>query len=271
MALHDDYARFTPYEVLFPEPSDAEALARTVVEEAAGRGADLDDPHSFLTLGAVTAFVRGIEGGEASDASTHPYGLLLWHALHFEASGRPVYLLGTHVARYLVEGAPGKDSAAPDDSGYLQLPRHLFWMTGSQGTPESVDGLFWHRTPADGLHVLLVTSLRPDGSGLSVVPLPRAPIGDAATWLTLDVRGDGTDFRSEMPGAELDGLYAFETSGEVLKLLSRVFAYAGVAPGALVPGEAGMAGTPEPGGTDEAGERDPQPSALAYTRVTLEG
>ncbi len=73
------------------------------------------------------------------------------------------------------------------------------------------------------------------------------------------MRGEGSDFAGALPGGELDGLYAFQAAGEVLKLLGRFFAYVGTAPGALEPGE------PEPGGSG------PPPSTLRFTRVTLDG
>ena len=61
-----------------------------------------------------------------------------------------------------------------------------------------------------------------------------------------------------VPGSELDGLYSFQTAGEVLKLLARLFAYTASTPGALVRGEA-----------DESAD-GPTPSTLSYTRVTLD-
>jgi hypothetical protein len=258
MSLHDAYARLTPFELLFREPAGAETLARAVADEAEGRGADVEEPHAFVTMGAVAAFVREIQGEAAPSDSIHSYGALAWHALHFADAGFPLFLLGTHAARYLVEGRPGDAAEAPTPSGYLQFPQHLFWSEGVSGVPESVDGIFWNVTGSDALHVLLVTGLRQDRSALGVVPLPRAPASDAPTWIDIDARGDGSYFSNEMPGSELDALYALRTSGEVFKLLARFFAYAAAAPSALVAGE---------GGTGE----EPEPSSLPFTRVTLTG
>ena len=42
-----------------------------------------------------------------------------------------------------------------------------------------------------------------------------------------------------MPGAELDALYLFATSGEVFKLLARFFAYVNALPGACTVRRAG--------------------------------
>jgi hypothetical protein len=180
MSLHDEYARLTPFELLFRTPEDAEALAGAVAEEAAGRGADVEEPHAFVTMGVVTAFIREIQGAEAPPESIHPYGALAWHALGFARAGHPLYLLGTHAARFLVEGSAGDAAAAPTESGYLQLPQHLFWTDGASGAPESVDGIFWNVTGSDALHALMVTGLRQDRSALGVVPLPRAPASEAS-------------------------------------------------------------------------------------------
>ena len=258
MSLHDAYARLTPFEVLFRSPAEAEALAEAVAEEAAGRGVDVSEPHAFVTMGAVTTFLRGIQGETASPESIHPYGALAWHALHFARSGFPLYLLDTSAARYLVEGSPPGTQEGPGRSGYLQLPQHLFWTEAASGVPEPVDGIFWKVTEPDALHVLVVTGLRQDRSALGVVALPRAPASAVASWVAIDARGDGSDFASAMPGSDLDVLYAFRTSGEIFKLLARFFAYATAVPEALVPRGATTGGAPEP-------------SVLPFVRVTLTG
>ena len=78
--------------------------------------------------------------------------------------------------------------------------------------------------------------------------------------MAVDARGDGSDFSSTMPGAELDGLYAFATAGEALKLLARFFAHAAAVPAALRPG---------PPGEGEPAADGPEPSSLPYVRVNL--
>lgn len=256
MSLHDAYARLTPFEFLFTHSSEADTLASAVAEEAAGRGADVDEPHAFVTMGAVTEFIREIQGEGAPPESIHQYGALAWHALHFADAGFPLYLLATHAARYLVEGSAGAAAPPPSPSGYLQLPQHLFWSDGASDVPESVDGVFWHVTDSGALHALVVTGLRHDRSAVGVVPLPRAPVSQAAEWMGIDARGDGSDFSNDMPGSELDALYGFRTTGEVFKLLARFFAYAAAVPSAFVEEEAS---------TGEA----PRASSLPFTRVTL--
>jgi len=265
MALHDDYARITPFELILPDPDRADEWVAAVEEEATGRGIELSEPTSLMTLGSVAAFLSRIEG-EGGEAAPHSYGLLAYHAVHFVRAGRPLYLLGTHAARYLVGGAPATADGAtlqpPRSAGYLQLPRHLFWLEDGSETPDSVDGLFWHSTPGGELHVLVASAVRRDGDGVSVASLPRAPLADAPTWLSMDIRGDGSDFSTRMPGSELDGLYGLASAGEVLKLLVRFFAQAAAVPAALL--------AVDPPG---AGRQDdkPEPSRLPFVRVNLEG
>lgn len=258
MSLHDAYARRTPFELAFREKARAEALVDAVTEEATGRGADPEEPHAFVTMGAVAAFVAELETPDAAEGAIHQYGALAFHGVHFARADYPLYLLTTHAARYLVGGVPEGEPVSPTPAGYLQLPQHLFWTTGGDGAPESVDGIFWTRTRHDVLHTLMAIGMRPDRPGLGVIPLPEAPIADAARWLTFDARGDGRDFSSDLPGGDFDGLYGVETAGEVLKLLARFFAYLSAVPAARVEGDSP--------GVDEA---DPEASSLSFTSVAL--
>lgn len=258
MSLHDEYARVTPYELAFPEPGRARALVEAVEEEAEGRGVSLDDPNAFLTLGTVDAFVRDVSGDDADPTALHRYGPLAFHLTRFEKAGTPLYLMSTHAARYLTEGVPDGDPRPPSAAGYLQLPQHLFWTRAAEEAPESVDGVFWSATDTGVLHALLATGIRPDRPGMGVVPLPAAPLDDASSWLDLDVREEGEDFDTDLPGAEIDHLYGIETAGELLKLLARFFAYVDGAPSVLEEGR------PAP-------EGGPRPSELVFSRVTLGG
>ena len=261
MSLHDAYARLTPFELAFQGRERAEALAEAISEEAAARGADPEDPQAFITMGSVGEFLEELRGPDAPPGAVHQYGALAFHGVHFAKAGYPVYLMTTHVARYLVEGAPEGVPELPTPAGYLQLPQHLFWIdTGGAEAPESVDGVFWTSTGAGVLYTILVIGVRPDRPGVGVIPLPEAPFGDAAGWIDAQVRDGGDDFSSELPGAELDHLYSFQAAGEVLKLLARLFAYVESGPerleGPLV------TRTPQEG---------PVPSELPFTRVRLDG
>ena len=263
MPLHDLYARVTPFELAFANPGRADALAEAVAEEARLRAVDDSDPFTFVTMGAVGAFLRELQGPDAPPEAVHQYGALAFHAVAFTRAGRPLYLLGAHVARYLVEGAPGAPPEPPAASGYLQLPQHMFWMGGDGGLPpESIDGVCWTTGERGLLHAMLAIGVRPDRPGLGVVPIPEAPLTDASMWAAASVRGEGEgeDFTSDLPGADLDRLYALKTAGEALKLLARFFSYARAFPGALERRAA------------HAHEGVlPAPSALPFTRVGLDG
>lgn len=290
MSLHDAYARRTPFELAFRDRESADALVRAVEEESAGRGADHGSLDAFVTMGAVESFVRDLAGPDAPAGAIREYGALAFQAFHFTRIGCPLFLLSTHVARFLVEGAPDGDPVPAESAGYLQFPRHLFWVRQGEGEPpESVDGVFWTATDADFLHSLIVTGVRPDRPGLGIVPLPAAPLAESREWLDVDARGDGTDFSNDMPGGEIDVLYAFTTSGELLKLLARFFAYVQTVPSALEerPGsrdDRRGGGAEDPVDDPEAGDRleavgkpragddaVPEPSALPFIRVTLDG
>jgi hypothetical protein len=260
MTLHDLYARLTPYEIAFHDRDALRALIVEIEREAEGRGADPSSPQSFITMGSVGTFVRELQGPDAPPEAIHQYGALVFQAVHFTEADCPLYLLGIQAARYLVEGAPGGDPVPPTPAGYLQLPQHLFWSVGDEADPsESIDGMFWMISEAGLLHVLLIKGVRPDRPGFSTIVVPEAPIAEAGKWLGTEVRESAPDFSSELPGSELDGLYAVEAAGEVLKLLARFFAYVSAVPGALESVDAAA-------GRDRA----PSPSALSHVRVTLD-
>ncbi len=259
MTLHDLYARLTPYEIAFQDRADVEALIVEIAEEAERRGADPSSPQAFITMGSVGAFVRELQGPDAPPETIHQYGTLVFQAVHFTAADCPLYLLGIHASRYLVDGVPDGDPVPPTPAGYLQLPQHLFWTVGGEAdTAESIDGMFWMISGAGLLHVLLVTGLRPDRPGFGTISLPEAPVEEAGAWLDTDARESAPDFSSALPGSELDGLYSVCAAGEALKLLARFFAYASAVPGALQTVDV-------PVRCDGV----PAPSALSHVRVTL--
>ena len=73
------------------------------------------------------------------------------------------------------------------------------------------------------------------------------------------MREEGEDFRSDMPGAELEGLYEIRAAGELLKLLARAFRLAD--PDA----------EPETAPADPDGEATgPVPTRLPFRRIPLD-
>ncbi len=256
MSLHDEYARLTPFEIAFPDRARFDALVDSVAAEAERRSLDPTLLDVFAALEAVGSFLVELHGEDVPRVDLLEHAALAYHAVHFVRAACPLFLLETAAARDVVTEAPSGRPVPPENSGYVQLPQHLFWTGGSAGaTPESVDGIFWTVTSASRLHVLPIVGLRPDRPGFGALSLPDAPLAHAEQWMRADVRERGPDYASELPGAALDTLYAFEAAGEVLKLLARVFAHVDRSPAALRPGyPAGGSGTP-------------QPSALRYTRV----
>ncbi len=284
MALHDRYARRTPFELAFPDREVAQRLADEVQAEAEARGVDPRHPQMFATLGSVGRYLGELRDPEAAPEAAHQYAALAFHGLAFVRAGYPLYLLSTEAARSLVSEAPDGAPQPPEEAGYVQLPQHLFWVEdgGEESVPESLDGLFWTLTGHGTLHTLLVTGVRPDRPGVGVVPLPEAPLGDASKWLRARVReeGEGADFASSIPGAEMDALYGIRAAGEPLKLLARLFALLHAAPGRVerraVPSEVDPPASPGsvPGeGEGPAGasgrppEAGPVPSRLSYTLI----
>jgi hypothetical protein len=265
MSLHDEYARTTPFEIAFPDEARLKELVEAVMEESSSRSVDPELPGIFMTLGSVGDFVRELQTPNAPESALHQYGALVFHAVHFARAGRPTYLLETPAARGLVNSAPAGDPRPHESAGYLQLPQHLFWMDGSEGkAPESVDGLFWFVPKTDVIHVLPITGVLSDQPGFTALALPEAPLGDARQWLDADMRGSEPDYSSSLPGHDLDQLYSVESTGEVLKLLARFFAYLESTPAAREDVAAG-----EGGGPTESRTKGPSPSALPYTRVHL--
>jgi hypothetical protein len=259
MSFHDDYARVTPFELAFPDREAATTLMEEVRVEAEARASDPGDPGAFVMLGTVGEFLRELREPAAPADAVHQYAALVFHAYHFLAAGAPVFLVGTHVARYLVdEGLDGPAPPVPAPAGYVQLPRHLFWLqTTADGPAEAVDGLFW--TVAQGrFHALLAVGLREGRPGLSVVPLPEAPVADMGGWSRARIREDGPDFSTTLPGGEMDGLLSLVSAGEVLKLAARLFSYLARFPGAVTEGTPGAGAAPVP-------------SSLRYSRVDLHG
>lgn len=271
MPFHDAYARLTPFELAFPDREFVEERFARILEdgEVEADGEALRDPGRFLSLVAVTETLAELRPPGEPSERIHRHGVLLYHGFHFWAAGEPLYLLAVHGARYLVESrAPADEEAGadgapgprpPEPSGYLQLPRYLFWTRPTEdGTPEPVDGIFWAAPGGERLDLLAACGLREDRPGLSVVPLPSVPLADAPEWLEARVRPGGEEFESTLPGGEMERLYSFETAGEVLKLTARFFHHVASAPEAV---------TEEP--PPEGDPDGPPPTRLQWRRVGL--
>ncbi len=260
MVFHDAYARLTPFELAFPDAEAARSLADEIVWEAGARGTDVGDPGAFGMLGSVNAVMRALGTSGDSAEAILLCAALVFHAFHFERAGAPLWLVETRLARALVGGRAeaGARPAAPAPAGYAQLPRNLFWIHAAPAGPaEAVDGFFWALSGTGLLSVLIAAGMREGRPGLSVVPLPEAPLAEAGEWMAATAREDGRDFATTLPGGELDGLYSLTTAGEGLKLVARLFAWLCAHAGDATSGEPGPSGA------------TPAPSRLAYRRITL--
>ena len=146
---------------------------------------------------------------------------------------------------------------------YVQLPQHLFWVREDpEDRPASLDGFF---CTSDGEHVVFLGVMGITGpeQGFSVMTLPPLPLADVPIWLSETMRAEGEDFRSSMPGAELEGLYELTTAGEVLKLMARLDRYQRLFPESRTALEPGVPPT-------DASTSVPIPSRLSGTLLTLD-
>lgn len=263
MPVHDRYARITPFELLIPEAGFADDRFPLIQAEAEQRGADLSDQGRFPLLSEAGLVLREIRGEGDDPRLIQHHGALLFHAFHFWRQGCPLFLLGTEVARYLLEAgsrAEGWTPSLPAPAGYVQLPQHLFWLGGGEGKPpESLDGFFWSAPGGEEVSLLVGMGIRRDRPGLSVIPLPTLPLSAAGQWASMTVRPDGADFQSSLPGAEVEHLYEVRSGAEAVKLAMRIFWYLDTFPGSVEDGV--------PGGAQNG---EPRPSGLAYRRIILE-
>jgi hypothetical protein len=134
-----------------------------------------------------------------------------------------------------------------------------------------VDGFFWTAATDGTLHLLLAVGIREGRPGLAVVPVAEAPLSEAASWLAARVRAEGEDFRTTLPGGELEGLYSLTAAGEALKLAARLFAYEHAVPAAVekhMPPSDGHDGA-ERHAEGEGADGGPEPSRLPYRKVVL--
>lgn len=244
MAVHDAYARVTPYELLFPAPDFADQRFPAVESEAAVRGTDLTNPAAFATCGAVQGILADLRpedetptpGAEPAQASAHAHLLYfafqLWRTERAaevpdglaEPTRPAVALLSRTTLRALPAAdplTPGWEAELEGRAGYLQLPQHMVWAEepGAE-RPESVDGFFWSATGRDAFHAAAVTGMRPGRPGYGFVPVPPQPLDSLSAWTASPAREDGPDFATDLPGAEIDGLLGIRTPAEVFKLLA---------------------------------------------------
>lgn len=260
MAIHDAYARLTPYELSFPDLGFARSHFEAIRHEAEERGVDLRDPSAFVMLAASGQALREIRGPQDEPSLIRQYGFLLYHTFHFCAADEPLFLMPARVLRELLDrpaGGPPWTPTLEPPAGYAQLPQHLVWVQAAEDAPpESLDGFFWTRTSAGSFALLFILGMRGDRPGLSVVPLDELAAADAPEWIGMEMREGGGDFAPSMPGAELDRLFELRSAGEAIKLA------------ALVLRALDRGGAAEPCAVATGADASsPRPSGLAWRRL----
>ena len=283
MAVHDAYARRTPYELLLPDPDFADRSFPAIGEEAAERGVDAENPAAFVMLGAVQATLAELREEDAAPESAHDHGGVLFFAYHLWRTGGAVTLVRRGTLRGLASGGAGQahvvrkslwTRALGGSTGYIQLPQHLVWIEEADGgPPESVDGFFWFGDARGALHLALVAGMRSDRPGYIVVPVPPQPLDTLSDWATGPAREGGDDFETSLPGAELDGLLGIRTPAEVFKLAALLLGRLALEQptasrrsdaGAGPPGEGPVSPGDGPARSPAAG---PTPSALPFATL----
>ncbi|NNM32391.1 MAG: hypothetical protein HKO53_04970 [Gemmatimonadetes bacterium] len=225
MAVHEAYARVTPYELLQPDEGWLEQHFPSVADEARQRGTDPWNPAAFAMLGAVGAAVGDLSPEDVAPGGDH--GLAVYFTYHIWNTGADLAFATTDAVRTAVSGVSSGTETVGQDSwaafvgraGYVQLPQHLVWLeSDGEDGPESIDGLFWAASPRQVLQVALVAGIRPDRPGFVLVPVPPQPLLELDGWRGEPAREGGGDFQSDLPGAELEGLLGLKTPAEAIKL-----------------------------------------------------
>lgn len=224
MPLHDATLRTPPFLRIFPDDAARDATLDGIAREVEERGMGDDDPGAFTLLARTRQALSELrEPGEGDDGG-HTHGILLFHAFHLRNAGETHFLVTVPVCRWAVEGTGGgaREGDGLPDAAYVQLPQHLFWVRESLAErPLSLDGFFWTMR-GDALHLLGVVDAQPGTGGIRVLPLPAVPWAEREVWMAETMRDGGDDFRSEIPGSEIEGLYEIRTAGELLKLAARL-------------------------------------------------
>ena len=149
MAIHDAYARLTPYEMLLPDAAFPDRHFPGIADEAGQRGVDPANPAAFVMLGQVQAALAELRAEDAAPESSNDHVGVLFFAYHFWETGATVVLTQQKTMRALLAG----DSELPKDgrnalwskelvgrAGYVQLPQHLVWLEEARNDPQEEHG-----------------------------------------------------------------------------------------------------------------------------------
>lgn len=223
--------RVTPYELVFEQYGIAEQEFPAIAREAQASGVKDSRREQFAHMSSVSALVQGLLPEELDPATIDAYVDILFHCYHFWRAGCPLYVVPADLARALVESPPDVRGWSVGDrstTAYFELPRNQFWAAVTEGgPPEPVDGLFLQlEAESRVVRVLTVLGMRPDRPGFSVAAL-RADIERSPEVVGADA------FRSDIPGADLAGIYSLQRASEAAALGLRLLWYVGTYPEAL--------------------------------------
>lgn len=230
--------RVTPYELVFEQYGIAEREFPGIVAEAETSGLTDSRRDQFALMSTVSSLLQRLLPEQLDPASLDAYVDILFYCYHFWRAGCPLYVVPSDVARALVEAPPDLGDWSAEGRGrtaYFELPRNQFWAAVTEGEPpEPVDGVFLQLgagVESTEIRLLTVLGMRPDRPGFSVASLA------ADAERTREVAEAGA-FRSEIPGADLAGIYSLQRASEAATLGLRLLWYLGTYPEALeaVPG-----------------------------------
>jgi len=216
--------QLAPYEVVFGRTGMADEYFPRILAAAAELGLQPVDRDRFLALPPVADLLAAITP-PASEGGAQ-IALLAFHSFRrWQQGGDDLAIEAAELTELLGRAEVGAwRLETPAPAGYLRLPRHLLWVAGSGDQPaEPVDGFFWVTgdVGSNALDLLLVLGMHEAREGMTVIELPSGPLPAEGHWGDLQFREDGADFGNVLPGGE--HLFGLGSSGEVLKLVSRVF------------------------------------------------
>lgn len=222
--------RVSPYERVIGGEGVAEREFGDILAEAERLGLPLSRRDQFAGAEQVARLLRELVPEMTEPAAVERYLEILYHCYSFWRSGLHSYAFEEPVVRSLIESPPDLTAwpaRAAHASFYLELPYNLFWAAVVEDQPpEPVEGMFVKLQPEEPIgqaEVLLVLGMRADRPGFSVAEL-------TADLAREDVAEDSDAFVSDIPGADLAGLYSLRRPSEVLLLALRALWYIDIYP-----------------------------------------
>ncbi len=234
--------RVTPYEAVFGVDRLAELEFPQIAEEAERRGVLLSSRDQFAGLQSVGKLLQHLVPEDADAVAVDHHLDILYHCFAFWEADCPVYALEAPAIRSLLGDQPGLAGWQPclaHPSCYIELPRTLFWAAVTENEPpEPAEGLFvklGRGRRSSEAELLVVFGMRPDRPGFSVA------------GLTVDLQQareleEPNAFASDIPGADLAGLYFLSRPSEVVLLMMQLLWYIDSYPEAIERVESGHAG-----------------------------